>query len=411
MLTDFQFSEKNHPTYAVALVIAVTRTSNRATPVSNVLLSVIALFFSSLPETDVTRSVQDPVFAAVFQDEADSPIAQPLRRPEWMSANRQVPPVVRGQAPGGYYGNPPATSPLGAPVQPYQPLNPFGTDPVMPYLNQPAPTIISGVNGPQPTRMGFTPYFDGGFISPSSSKSPGKGHFGIQEYDAALKHSSMLDGDWTFTNTAQFGTRLWDGPSSPDFPGSVFRYGWDFMLTSPAVNGWSAQVDFNPSINTDNQSSLGREAFNLDANGTIFYHVSPQFLLVLGVQYWDRVNDIIIPNAGIVWNPTDRLELRLLFPKSRISYFLGNINNGAHWLYATGEYHVESYQINMPGLSAREQVQLSDWRVGVGLRSDHQWYDKYLEVGYVFGRQVDYLRTVPDFNIGDGIMVRYGVRF
>ena len=37
-------------------------------------------------------------------------------------------------------------------------------------------------------------------------------------------------------------------------------------------------------------------------------------------------------------------------------YFLGNYGTGAHWIYATGEYHVESYQIEIPGLGAREQV-------------------------------------------------------
>ena len=134
-------------------------------------------------------------------------------------------------------------------------------------------------------------------------------------------------------------------------------------------------------------------------------------MYVLGVQYWDRVNNIIFPYGGVVWNPNERLELRLLFPKSRISYFVGNFGNGSHWLYATGEYHVESYQISMPGVSGREEIQLTDWRLGVGLRSDHSWYDKYIEIGYVFGRQNIFSGNQPGFDVNNGIMARFGVRF
>ena len=309
--------------------------------------------------------------------------------------------------------SPPPTGPLpGGPYQPYQPLNPFqaGADPVIPYLTDPGPTIISGINGPQPQRLGFTPYLDANYITPSTAKSPGSGHLSVQEYNGSLKYVSMLGPDWIFSNTAQGGARLWDGPATPNLPGSVYRFGWDFLLHSPQYGRWSGQLDFNPSINSDLSESLGREAFNLDGNATAFYTVSPQLLLVLGVQYWDRVDNIIIPNAGVVWNPTDKLELRLLFPKSRISYFIGNHGPAAHWIYATGEYHTEAYQINMPG-AGRDQIQMTDWRVAIGLRSDHQWYDKFIEVGYVFGRQVQFLNSTPSFNIGDGIMARAGVSF
>ena len=377
----------------------------------NVLLSVFALLICGLPVKDASQSERDIGLASVFRDES-SPVTPVLPRPRWLKGSRPDGAVVRGQGPDSTYVSPPLTAPLGSP---YQPQDPFqiqgGPDPVLPYLSDPGATVLSGINGPQPHRFGFTPIFDAGYIAPSGAKSPGHGQFAVQEYDGALKHVSMLGPDWVFTNTIQGGGRAWSGPQSPNLPGSVYRLGWDFLLNSPQMGAWSAQLDFNPSINTDFESSLGREALNLDANGALLYRASPQWLFVLGVQYWDRVDNIFIPNAGVVWNPNERLEARLLFPKSRISYFVGNFGAGSHWLYATGEYHVESYQIHMPGMSAREQIQISDWRVGVGMRSDHQWYDKYIEVGYVFNRQAEFLRTTPGFNINDGLMARFGVRF
>lgn len=377
-----------------------------------VFFGLYALLVGGMPEDFESRPTTDQTLKAIFADGPGPSLPLVTEQATWLSVQKRDGLTIRGQAPGGVYETPPMTAPLGsAPV--YQPANPFATpsDPVLPYLGDPNQTILSGINGPQPHRLGFTPTFDSTFILPSSAKNPGNGQMSIQEYDAALRYTSIIGGDWAFTNTAQGGARLWDGPQASNMPGSVFRFGWDFLLNSPSYNGWSMAFNFNPSINSDLHASLYRQAFNFDGNITAFYQMSPAFLWVLGVQYWDRVDKIILPSAGVVWNPTDRLEMRILFPKSRISYFLGTVGDGAHWLYGTAEYNVQSYQIDSPGVSSHEQVQLSDWRFGIGLRSDHATYDKYVEIGYVLGRQVDYLRSTPDFNLNDGFMVRAGVRF
>jgi hypothetical protein len=294
----------------------------------------------------------------------------------------------------------------------------FGTEPRDPFLyGDPvlgAPggsTIVSGVNGPQPYRMGFTPKFEYTFLGPAGTQAPGNGRFQSDEFNVELAHTKLIGPGWVFTSTPQAGYRAWQGPGSPDLPGSVYRLGWDLTLATPIVGLWSMQLDFNPSINTDFQSGLAREALNLDGNAMLFYRASPQWMLVLGAGFWDRVDKIVLPYAGVVWNPNDLWELRLLFPKSRISYFLGNIGPAAHWLYASGEYHVESYQIEQASVAGNQQVQIQDWRVAVGLRSEHVTYDKFIEVGYVFGRNVDFKNTTPGFTINDTLMIRAGVKF
>lgn len=407
-MTHLRISGTNPPELAIAFAITFAF-RQKANPVSLILLSLLAQFACALPEMDSRHAESEAVLSAAFRESDQPPISQLLQRPAWLSAPRSDSPVVRAQ--NGTYESPPIGAPMNS--QTYQPMDPFqqGTDPVLPFLNDPGPMVISGINGPQPYRLGFTPLFDYTYIAASTARAPGSGNFTDQEYAAGLRHTSELIPDWFFTNTAQANIHLWDGPVKPDLPGAVYRLGWDFLLNTPTVGPWSAAFDFNPSINTDFQEGLQRQALNLDGNITAFYRVSPQLLLVLGVQYWDRVDKIIIPNAGVVWNPDDRLEMRLLFPKTRISYFLGNFGPASHWIYGTAEYRVDSYQIAVPGVTPNEQVQFSDWRIALGLRSDHQWYDKYVEIGYVFSRHVNYLRTTPGFDINDGLMVRAGVRF
>lgn len=335
---------------------------------------------------------------AVFQTDSSSLVDTIIRgqNPQTFETPAINPPAMPGAQP--YYGGGNLRDPFlyGDPVLGGQPDG---------------STILSGVNGPQPYRFGWTPKADFTYLAPAGAQSPGQGRFSSTETNFELAHTSQVGPGWIFTNTAQGGVRLWDGPGTPALPGSVYRLGWDFTLATPIVGLWSMQLDFNPSINTDFGGALSRQGLNLDGNAMLFYRASPQWMIVLGAGYWDRVDKIILPYAGVVWNPNDLWELRLMFPKSRISYFLGNFNNGAHWLYATGEYHVESYQIDQPGVSSHQQVQIQDWRFGVGLRSDHVTYDKFIEVGVVFGRNVDFLTSTPGFNINDTLMLRAGVKF
>jgi Domain of unknown function (DUF6268) len=320
--------------------------------------------------------------------------------------------VFRGQS-SSTFETPAIVPPSYSAVSPYASAqDPFlyGPDPVLGGLGG-GGTLLSGVNGPQPYRMGYTPRMDYTYLAPAGTSAPANGRFGTNEFNVELAHVTPVGPGWVFTSTPQAGVRLWDGPGMPNLPGSVYRMGWDLTLATPIVGLWSMQIDFNPSINTDFQSSLGRQAFNLDGNAMLFYRASPQWMLVLGAGYWDRVDKIILPYAGVVWNPNDRWEFRLLFPKSRISYFVGNIGNAAHWLYGSGEYHVESYQIQQTGVSDRQQIQIQDWRLAVGLRSEHVMYDKFVEVGYVFGRNVEFLNTTPGFNMNNTVMLRAGVRF
>src|SRR5690606_30247483 len=150
---------------------------------------------------------------------------------------------------------------------------------------------------------------------------------------------------WIFAFTQEFGVRWWDGPStSPAFPtitlpGQVYHVGWDFALSTPPNGPWVVEFGFNPSINSDFEQELSSRGVNYVARVVGLYRASPYLSLVLGVQYWDRVDDLFVPNAGVIWTPDDRWEWRLVFPDPRVSFFVGNEAGYAKWLYVRGEYH------------------------------------------------------------------------
>ena len=143
----------------------------------------------------------------------------------------------------------------------------------------------------------------------------------------------------------------------------------------------------------------------------LFFRNSPHLMWVLGAGYWDRVDDMVIPYAGLVFTPNDLWEWRLLFPEARISYFLGNIHGYNKWIYANFEYHVESYEIDRQPGNLTEQIQLEDYRILLGLRMESGPVVTFIEGGWVFGREVSFGGSTPGFDIDTGFIGRVGVRF
>lgn len=341
---------------------------------------------------------------------------------------------------GGIPTGPPTYSPVLPPSSPGAPLgvDPFlgggVVTPLMEYADPPGTLPVSYSNdGFHPYRFGITHRLGAGFMpdkhterDPASSQF---GDMGIFEFDYENEYTSPIFDRSIFSHTFQYGLRTWDGPTNADPPGTVFnnaidlpgnvhRFGSDFELTTPLDSPLVFQAGFNPSINTDFENGLSREAVNLDARAVFFNRISPRTTLVSGLLYWDRVDDILLPYAGVICKPNPRREYLLVFPHPRISFMVGDPGGIQKWLYVRGEYHVESYHIQREPLigsptgAYEDQIQISDWRVLGGFRTVNPYgVSAFFEAGAVFGREVEFLRGTPDFDISSGFIARAGLHF
>ncbi len=315
-------------------------------------------------------------------------------------------------AQGSFYDDPFLEPPTGGPPTGSPGAGPYGTPPV--YGRFGGRLGLSGINGPQPFRLGWQPRFDVGYL-PARSVSQGSGKFGIFAFDGEVRNNTPLPNGSVFSLAPQFGLRTWDGPvlaGGGTLPNTVYRLATDLEYNTSAAGPWSITLGFNPSLNTDFAQSPTSNAFNFDARAMLFYRTSPQLMYVVGVGYLDRVHNFILPYSGVVWTPSDRTELRLLFPESRISHYIGNYFRDDKWVYVSAGFHVEAYQIEIaqPGGNTRDQIELSDWRAVLGLRSENDYISSFIEGGIVFGRNVDFLHS-PGFDISNGFILRGGLRF
>jgi hypothetical protein len=81
------------------------------------------------------------------------------------------------------------------------------------------------------------------------------------------------------------------------------------------------------------------------------------------------------------------------------------------WIYTRGEFHSEAYEVDIEPAGRRDQIEMTDWRVLLGLRMERNLLSAFLEAGWIFDRQVEFLRSTPSFDISSGFIARTGFRY
>jgi hypothetical protein len=383
---------------------------------------------------DPVPSFQEPIYRTNLQ----------LRESLYESHSPAV--TVRGQD-SPYYGGegtPPTYTPPGgsipAPAYPGS-VDPFGGSVTQPYgspytgdpfaggIVTPAPygydpfspqqsgSYTFGLNGPQPFQYGWQGRYDFGWLAEADTSNPDVGSLTVFEVDIEKELNAPLGGGYTFSFAPQAGYRGWEGPlgtpaSNAGLPPAAYRLGLGLKLATPVYGAWQFEAGFNPSLGTDFNESPSSDAMMWDGHLVAFYRTSPQWMFAAGAAYWDRVDEIILPYAGVVWTPSDYWEFRLLFPKPRISYFTGAPLGVPTWLYVAGEYKVEAFEVNVDPINRATQVQFEDWRVLGGVRSEFGSLTAFLEAGWIFNRDVEFKDVFSsDFEIDDGFIARAGFRY
>jgi hypothetical protein len=378
-----------------------------------------------------------------------------LGSPQPITTYYQTPTYDPGLAPA--YGDPSMGGGMPYSGDPF--LNggasPYGASPMPngyggnPYPGTAPGSYSIGLNGAQPYKFGWTERFDVAWIADASTNVPTtNSDLNVFETNYEKELTVPVFGNWIFSMAGQYNLRLFDGPigtslalgdfypapggtlnAPSELPGHAHRFGLGLKLRTPNVGPWSLEGGFNPSLATDFDRAPDSDAVLFDGHLAAFLQLNPRFTVVGGVQYWDRVDQMLVPYAGVVWAPNDYLEMRLVFPKPRISLFIGTPFGLPTWAYVQGEYHVEAYEVGIRGYSAvdtslgglvtpgefravdSQRVQLEDWRVVGGLYTEGAVWTGFVEAGAVLDRTVTYESSVNPFDVDTAFIIRTGIRY
>jgi len=386
---------------------------------------LLAIFGAVLSSTIVAGAESTPprisVFEQALRTEADGTIVRgqdpgPVLLPPVDSTTVFQPPpydpnsvLMNSNVNGGVPFNQAYPQPV-----PYDPWSTGGGNGVYPYGSSPG---SFGLNGPQPYRFNsWTERFDAFWMPEVGTSNPNVGQFGMSGIDFNKDFPIQIARNWVFTPSMDYGARFLSGPiggpTNSHLPGNMHRVGLGFKLASPMTYGWGFEASVEPWLASDFGGAPTSGAFLFDGQIAALWQMSPQLMWIFGVSYWDRVDSIILPYGGLVWNPNDYWEFRLVFPKPRVTAFIGAPLGIPTWLYASAEYHVEAYEVNsLAGVNNTDLVQFSDWRAMGGIRWETPRVTSFIEAGYIFDRRVKFDKYGGDFDVNSGFTTRIGLRF
>ena len=168
-----------------------------------------------------------------------------------------------------------------------------------------------------------------------------------------------------------------------------------------AAGGKVAEVD---RVEGDHNAAL-----RVTAQALAIWEWQPQSQLIFGVVYLDREDISFLPAGGLIWIPNEANRLELIFPRPRFLHRFRQTAIFEDWWSIGAEFGGGEWAIQRAG-GTDDVVDITDYRITAGFerKSIDYLVGIRFEVGYVFGREIEYTSGAPGFEPSDTLLVRAG---
>lgn len=196
------------------------------------------------------------------------------------------------------------------------------------------------------------------------------------------------------------------GPDTPDLPPYLFNIAIDTAAIAKFGDSWTMHLAMSPSWNTD-FANKSADLFRLPWQVVNVWRLDSEWRLVGGVTDLDREDIQYLPVAGVMYYPNSgQQEWSLVFPRPRAAWRLDEDGTTSTWFTVSGELGGGSYSI-LRSAGFYDIATLRDYRLLAGweLRNQRRHLTR-VEVGWVFGRAVEYASGIGNYNPGSTGMLR-----
>ena len=211
--------------------------------------------------------------------------------------------------------------------------------------------------------------------------------------------------------TSGFEVDALNSSASAEVPSPLYDVGVDFMWRKQFNDRWGLMVAARPAISSDFKTS--QDGFRMTGRALATWQWIPERLsLLFGVVYLDRNDLPVLPGAGLIWTPNPDWRLDLIFPRPKLARRLLFVpRRREDWLYLSGSLGGQTWAVErFPGIS--DQLTLRDYRLSFGWeRIRDGGGGLFAEIGYVFGRELEYENSPASESFSDAGMIRAGVTF
>lgn len=212
--------------------------------------------------------------------------------------------------------------------------------------------------------------------------------------------------------TPGFAVHYLEGPLSPDLPPRVYDAYAQFRWRKRLNPRWAIDLAVTPGVYSDFRQGSD-DALRISGHGGAMWTITSNFKLIGGVAYLDRPDLPFLPFGGILWTPHEDLRFELTAPRPKIAqrlHWAGTHHEAIEdWVYLAGQYGGGDWAV-LRDSGETDELSYRDFRVILGLeRKNLQGLDYSLEIGYLFGRRIEFTSDTPAFTPEDGMMLRGSV--
>ena len=214
--------------------------------------------------------------------------------------------------------------------------------------------------------------------------------------------------------TPRFAVHYLDGPSSPDLPARVFDAEISFRHLRKFGNGpWAMDATVTLGHYSDFESS-DADAFRVTGRALAVYESTPTTQWVFGVVYLNRRDVSVVPVVGMISKPTPDIKYEAILPRPRLAW---RLPDGERWAYLAGEFGGGIWSIERPPTLTtpaftQDLLTYNDYRILLGIeRKVAGGLSRRVEVGYVFGRELDFSNATSTVRLDDSLFVRGGLTY
>ena len=199
-----------------------------------------------------------------------------------------------------------------------------------------------------------------------------------------------------------------------DLPSSLHSVYVQFRFMRRINPRLAIDLAVSPGVFSDYEQEAD-EMIRIPGHGAVIWTLGPTAKLVGGVGRFDRLDVDVLPIGGLIWTPNDDTKFEFLFPKPklarRINWFGGSPGNMSDWFYVAGEFGGSTWAIRRAS-GANDVLNYRDLRLILGVeRKAVGTMDYRFEVGYVFGRELEYASATPKVEPSDTVMIRAGMMY
>lgn len=261
-------------------------------------------------------------------------------------------------------------------------------------------------SGPRPKPFSVDHYFITRSNVDNANTSVAMSQLGVN-YQARFPFSDAFQ----LTLRPLFNVLFLSGPGGPyDLPPQLYTVAVD-VQGDIHINEWLGfSAGLTPGIWTD-FDGWNSNTFRLPARLLATFRIQDDLFVAAGAIYTDNLQHNAFPAGGLIWDPSEKIRVELLFPRSRVVYKLQE-----NWqVYGVLEGYGNTYSIRstIGGVTYNEQFLYRDLRLMLGTQVDFfERVSLFAEMGAVMDRKMKFDTSLQPTNTVDpGFIIRFGTRF